>query len=319
MKRVFSIWLACLLLSALTGQAAEVSLIRNGSFEMDGQISDISVYPPANWLDVNIPASKFSGAVNNYWAVDGNLSLAISTGTYATFQKDDIAYVAQCIYFSDVNKIAFDLQLGTEYPEYVGWDSKLFMAVLTIDGDTIWDSNLAGLNQNGVFHIEININVPDGQHLLGLGIRTNTTVTQPYYYYYLARWDSINFVNRGTVTVYRPGDFNHDCIVNIFDLKTIAENWLTGGLDLNNDNILDFDDYAVFAKDWMHGCYQAPIGPTFIDPPAADFNNDLSIDYYDIFIFAGDWLAGGVTCIRADLNEDGLVNFDDFALFAEAW
>jgi hypothetical protein len=322
MKGFCGIWLVCLLACAMVAQATEVSLIRNGSFEMDGQISNIMAHHPTNWLDVNVPVSKFSGVVNNYWATNGNLSLALSTGIYATFQQGDSAAVAQCVFIGDVNKITFDLQLSTEYPEYnINWDSKLFSAIITIDGNAIWDSNKVGLNQNGVYHIEVNdIDITAGSHSLGIGVRANTAAPTPYYYYYIARWDSIRFVTSGSVKVYPPVDFNRDCIVDLYDLQTFATDWIKpDGLDLNGDAINDFADFAVFGNYWMLGCTEVLVEPTFIDPPQADLNNDGVIDYGDLFVLCEDWLGGGGPCIRSDLNEDGLVDFVDFALFAEHW
>ena len=320
MKSFCGLWLVCLLTCAMVAQAAEVSLIRNGSFEMDGQISDITAYHPTNWKDVNIPVSKFSGFVNNYWATDGNWSLELSTEDYVDFQPGNSATVAQCVFFSDVNRIACDLELDREYAELgLNWDSKQFSAIITIDGNTIRDSNLAGLNQNGEYHIEVNdINVVPGSHLLGIGIRSNTSATQ--YYYYVARWDSIRFVTSGGTKVYPPVDFNRDCIVDLYDLQTFANDWLKpDGLDLNNDGFNNFADYAIFANYWMLGCTEIPIEPNFIDPPQADFNNDGVIDYGDLFVLCEEWLGGGGPCARSDLNEDGRVDFVDFALFAEHW
>jgi hypothetical protein len=272
---------------------------------------------------VNVPASRFGGAVSSAWDTNGSFSLALSTGIMATFQKGDSATVSQCLFIGgDVNKIACDLQLGTDLPPQYGynWDSKLFSAIITIDGNAIWDSNLAGLNLNGVYHIEVkDINIVPGSHLLGLGIRTNTAAPAPYYYSYIARWDSIRFV-APSVTVDPLVDFNHDCIVDIYDLQTFAYGWLyENGPDLNGDAILNFADFAVFANYWMRGCEAVPIEPTFADPPQADFNNDGVVDYDDLLIFGEDWLGGGGPCVKSDLNEDGLVDFVDFTLFAETW
>jgi hypothetical protein len=320
MKGFCGIWLVCLLACAMVAQATEVSLIRNGSFEMDGQISDIMAYHPTNWLDVNIPVSQFGGFVSSQGATNGDWSLSLSTIYDATFQTGDSVAVAQCVFFGDVNRIACDLELNTEYPN-INWDSKLFSAIITIDGNTIWDSNLAGLNQNGEYHIEVNdLNVVPGSHLLGVGIRTNTAATEAYYYSYYARWDSIRFVVPGGVKVYPPADFNQDCIVDIYDLQTFANGWLQpDGHDLTGDGFNNFADYAIFADYWMLGCTEVPIEPNFIDPPQADFNNDGVIDYDDLFVLCEEWLGGGGPCIRSDLNEDGLVDFVDFALFAEYW
>jgi hypothetical protein len=38
---------------------AAVSVVRNGSFEYDGQIADITVKPPKYFCDVNVPTDKF--------------------------------------------------------------------------------------------------------------------------------------------------------------------------------------------------------------------------------------------------------------------
>ncbi|MGD0551651.1 MAG: hypothetical protein ABSB25_03255 [Sedimentisphaerales bacterium] len=317
MKGLYGIGIVCLLLWTTMAQA-EVSLIRNGSFEMDGQISDITLYPPSNWNDVNVPVSKFSGFVSNDWDTNGSFSLALATEIYATFQKDDAATVAQCLFIGNVNQIAFDLLLNTQYPTYYQWDSNLFSAIITIDGNAIWDSNQAGLNANGVYHIEVNdISVVPGSHFLGIGIRANTAAPIPYYYYYIARWDSIWF---SSTEIYPPADFNHDCIVDIYDLQTFANGWLeSGGPDLNGDGVNDFADYAVFASDWMLGCTEVSVEPNFIDPPQTDFTNDGVIGLDDLLVFCEDWLGGGGPCVRSDLNGDGLVDFVDFALFAETW
>lgn len=319
MKGLYGFGIVCLLSWAMAGQAAEVSLIRNGSFEMDGQISDITVHPPTNWNEVNIPVSKFVGVVNNQWDTNGSFSLALSTGIYATFQKGDSATVEQCLFIGDVNQIVCDLKLNNQLYQYgVNWDSTLFSAIITIDGNAIWDSNWAGLNQNGVYHIEVNdINVIPGSHFLGIGIRANTAAPTPYYYYYIASWDSIRF---SSMEIYPPVDFNHDCIVDIYDLQTFADGWLeSNGEDLNGDGIEDFADFAVFASYWMFGCTEVAVETNFIDPPQTDFNNDGVIDNYDLLIFCEDWLGGGGPCVRADLNEDGIVDFVDFALFANTW
>jgi len=275
---------------------------------------------PTNWNEVNISDSKFHGGVNNYWHTNGSLSLALSTDIYATFQKGDSAIVSQCLFIGNVNQIVFDLQLNTQYPTYVGWDSKLFSAVVTIDGNAIWDSNLAGLNQNGVYHIEVNnISVANGSHFLGIGIRANTATAQPYYYYYIANWDSIGFVTPGGI-VYPTGDFNRDCVVDIYDLGTFASGWLESGSgDFDGDGVEDFADFAIFADNWMAGCTEGSAEPNFIDPPQEDFTNDGVVDYYDLMIFGEEWLGGGGPCVKADLNGDGVVDFTDFALFAQSW
>jgi hypothetical protein len=49
------------------------------------------------------------------------------------------------------------------------------------------------------------------------------------------------------------GDLNGDCQVNLLDLQTFTENWLSpppSVADLNNDNKVNMHDFALFARDW---------------------------------------------------------------------
>jgi hypothetical protein len=318
-KRRFIFTVFLLLANGLA--AAEVGRIRNGSFEMDGQISDITVEHPRHWQYVDVPDSQFAGYLYHSWATDANWSLSLSTEAYATFQQGDAAIVAQCVFFGDVSRIVFDLELSTEYPQYVDWDSNLFSAVMTIDGDIVCNSCDFDLSQNGVYQIEVNeINVEPGPHLLGVGIITNTAAPTPYYYYYVARWDSIRF-DTGEVDINNPpADFDYNCIVDFYDLQVIADGWLQPtGIDFTGDGTENFSDFGVFADYWWQGCTVTPAEPNFIDPPEADLNNDEIIDYYDVLIFCRDWLGGCSICVRSDFNDDGFVDLVDFALFAEEW
>jgi hypothetical protein len=55
--------------------------------------------------------------------------------------------------------------------------------------------------------------------------------------------------------VTNAADFNTDGIVDYFDLEVMANEWLTGGgqlqSDLFEDGFIDFADYAVFAEQWL--------------------------------------------------------------------
>jgi hypothetical protein len=42
------------------------------------------------------------------------------------------------------------------------------------------------------------------------------------------------------------------------------------------------------------------------------------VDYADIEIMAGDWLASGAG-LAADLHQDNVINFKDFAVLADSW
>ena len=51
-----------------------------------------------------------------------------------------------------------------------------------------------------------------------------------------------------------PADFNGDCIVYYEDLRIMAQEWLTPGInaDLVNDGNVDFKDYAVMMNQWLY-------------------------------------------------------------------
>jgi len=53
----------------------------------------------------------------------------------------------------------------------------------------------------------------------------------------------------------------------------------------------------------------------------ADLNSDLMVDWLDMLILTNNWLLKGNNIInkKADLNNDGIVNMFDFALFAKFW
>jgi len=53
-----------------------------------------------------------------------------------------------------------------------------------------------------------------------------------------------------------PGNFNDDCIVDLFDLKIFTQEWLTVGVLADiypepPDGIVDFSDFAVLAENWL--------------------------------------------------------------------
>ncbi len=50
----------------------------------------------------------------------------------------------------------------------------------------------------------------------------------------------------------------------------------------------------------------------------ADINNDRIVDWGDFTLFAGYWLAEG-ECIPADLDRSGTVDWGDFSIFAANW
>jgi hypothetical protein len=302
-----------------------VSIVKNGSFENDGFIGYVTQDArPEHWCDVSYDESKFSVYVWNDWSSHGEFSLTFSTRYNASFQGGDSATIAQSVFTEKVRQITFDLFLTTEWPD-INWDSNLFSAIVTVDDNVIWDSNQPGIFENGLYHIEVNdLNFPGGPHILALGIKSNTAA-QPYYYSYYAKWDSVMFDTFCTSVSYLPADFNEDGVVDIYDLKVLADGWLNqAGPDLTGDGNVNFSDFAVLAGSWMSTTPTESICDTFfLDPNFilldADLNDDGIVDYYDVFILSGDWLNNGGSCVRTDLNEDGYINFADYALLIEYW
>jgi hypothetical protein len=105
-------------------------------------------------------------------------------------------------------------------------------------------------------------------------------------------------------------DINGDGFIDYDDLAILCSNWLsiepnTQG-DFNLDKTVNFSDFAGFASVWMtgHSIY--------------DINGDGFIDYEDLAILCGNWLSIEPNA-QGDFNLDRVVNFPDFAEFAEVW
>jgi hypothetical protein len=330
MRGFFSVCATILLL--LDGfSMAGVSIVKNGSFENDGYIGHVIPQDtntwPEHWCDVSYDGFIFDAYVSSIWKTHGSYSLTFYNVSDATFQAGDSATVAQSGFFSNARQISFDIELTTEWPQDINWgDYNLFSAVLIVDNDIIWDSNEAGIFENGQYHIEVNdLNISDGVHILAIGIRANTTLSEPYYYWNFARWDFIKFDTVCGGAGFLPADLTRDCVVDINDLKAFAEGWLDpNGPDLTGDTAVDFADFAILADSWMldnrspdqnDPCYLDP-NFVFLD---ADLNDDGIVDYDDFVDFCNDWLSNGGPCVRANLDHEGVVDFADFAILTEYW
>ncbi len=315
MKGLCSFGIVCLMCFATQVFA---SVVRNGSFEMDGPINHVSANTrPRYWCDVGYNASVFSMSVDGTWKTDGTYSLSMVTGVFVIFEANDAATISQSVYLKGVDKIIFDTQLY-----YVGgsWDPSIITSRVLIDGNEVWNSN--GLTFSaGQFEGEVSIDVneiykDEKPHILSLELRTNLGVIS--FESYIAQWDNIRFYSGCTGLI--PGDFTGDCIVDINDLAVFTNGWLKpDGPDLNGDGVNNFIDFAVFAAFWGTSG-----NPDSTQPPQdnllnADLNDDGIVDYQDVFIFSNSWLADGGPCVRADLNNDGIVDFEDFSIFAESW
>ena len=311
--------IVAVMIMVLAGNSAQagVSLIMNGSFEKDGIISDITAQAPRRWCDVNLPAGQFGGKVETTWKSHGDYSLSLYSG-YGMFNAGDMATVSQEVYLADVSQIIFDLRLGT----YAGfaWDPVKRSALLLIDGNVVWDSSDWVPDAIGEYRnqmADVNEIYKDADlHTLSLAIRANVTGME-YAFNYLAQWDFIKFDTYCGGFGYLPEDFNFDCYVDMLDLKVLAGQWLGGELnqyyDLfrDDEDIINFPDFATFSSYWQDtNC------PQTVWCGGSDFNRSGTVDFTDLKIFAEHWL-GQVVFLLSDLAEDDVVNFNDFAFFAE--
>ena len=278
---------------------AGVSVIMNGSFEDNAPIGDITLEAPADWNDVNVPVDKFGGYVNEEWMSDGGYSLTLYSKALATFNAGDMAMVSQQVYLTDaladVNQIVFDIKLSASSG---AWDPNKRSALVLIDGEIAWDSDVLGPSEQGdgvywdvvVGGIDIN---DANSHVLSLAIRSDVTETSFPFVDYRAQWDFVRFDVHCEGAGYLRADITgpndrRDCYVDEFDLALLTQKWLEENpgyrCDLfeDNDYIVNFRDFSVLAADWM-----------------------------------GDSFSQGNQLLSGDLNFDGIVNLLDFAVLAE--
>jgi hypothetical protein len=310
-----------------------VSLIRNGSFESNGVISDITAEAPENWCAVDIPADKFNGWVDTDWSTHGYSgdynSLTLSSAIFVPLAAGDMAKVSQEVYLADVNQIIFDLKLGR-----VGggeWAPGSHVAVVQIDGNDIWDSNGLELDEENEYEGQIIIDAnafatykDANSHSLTLGMRIKAGGT--YYYDYAVQWDFLKFDAYCGGFGYLPGDFNYDCFVDFRDFAMLGDVWMSGNqewkYDLAEDGVIDNNDLRLFTAGWLdcsywenwdaNNCY-------FVELPAVDVDDSGEVDYGEVSILQAYWLAEGDCSTRIDINKDGDIDFKDFAYIADDW
>lgn len=315
--KVFAAVMVVLLL--VTNNQAGVSLIMNGSFENDGYINDITIKAPRRWCDVNVPSDKFGGLVDSYWQTHGDYSLSLYS-KYTTFTAGDMATVSQQVYLADVEQIIFDLRLGT-VAGYM-WDPGWRSALVLIDGNVVWDSDDLIPNASGEYLNQI-VDVDEiykdaVPHTLSLAMRVDVAGAE-WLYQYQARWDFVKFDTYCGGFGYLPEDINLDCYVDMLDLKLLAGQWLAEELNLEYDLfpdeelIINLPDFATFAFYWQYqNCPQSDWCE------GGDFDRSGAVDFADLMIFADHWL-GQVVYLLSDFSGDDLVNFWDFAGFANRW
>ena len=311
----------------------DVSLIRNGSFESDGVISNITFEAPENWCDVDIPADKFAGWVDTDWATHGYAedyhSLTLSSAIFVPLTTGDMAKVSQQIYLEDVNQIIFDLKLGR-----VGggeWAPGSHVAAVQIDGNDIWDSNGLELDEGNKYEGQIIIDAnafavykDANSHMLTLGMRIKAGGT--YYSDYAVQWDFLKFDTHCGGFGYLPEDLNYDCYVDMKDLEMFSGQWLVESpdyqYDLFEDGVINFYDFAFFAEYWITNSYWENWDVNncyFVELPAVDVDDSGQVDYGDVSILHEYWLAEGDCSTRIDLNKDEVIDFKDFANIADEW
>ncbi len=82
--------------------------------------------------------------------------------------------------------------------------------------------------------------------------------------------------------------------------------------NLNNDDRINFADYVILASNWM----QSGVGL------AGDFDDSNTVDSNDLMVFCWYWLteySEYQQCQRVDLDSDGILAFEDAAIFAQNW
>lgn len=241
--------------------------IANGSFEDDGLIDNITTQEPNAW-DANVPSGKFAASVSGSWSTDGSVSLFVASNWWTTFAAGEMATVSQQVYLMDVNEITFDLKLETY--STIAWDANIATAVMLIDGDVVWEPNSATSDLRGeyldqAYAIEDRYR-DESLHTLSVGLRINVDAPADFERYRVW-WDSIActlFCNGGGLLA---GDFNHDCYVDINDLKLGAAVWLSEmpsydrrnlfrDDDLSGYGVMNFADLAVFAENWLRSSFK---------------------------------------------------------------
>ena len=302
---------AIVVLLAISSVRADDCKIVNGSFEDDGAIFDITVKEPNGW-DVTMAQDKFTGYVRSDWPTDGSYNLTLYSRSGKTFTAGEMATVSQMMNLKDVNEIIFDLKLDTQL--LTPWEASICSAVLLIDNDVAWESSKAGSDIRGQY-LDQRYTVDDKYrddvlHKLSVGLRMN--LNKRLYEYYITRWDSFECTELCGGGGLLPTDFNRDCVVDLGDLKSLAELWLDevepndkcnlfDGDDSRGDGFISFLDFAFFADGW---------------------DGDMS----RLGTFAGKWLK----TVDADdqdnlfhdddvLDPTGVINFFDLAKFANTW
>lgn len=132
---------------------------------------------------------------------------------------------------------------------------------------------------------------------------------------------------------YPPGDINRDCSVNQADAAILAEFWLASGCDpnyachqadLNGDGYVNLLDLARLQPNWQKSTWPPQCGDPGYPWLPGDLNRDCRIEQTDVLQMLDEWLADDCdllnwNCAGCDLNKDGTVNLEDFAILTGRW
>jgi len=112
-----------------------------------------------------------------------------------------------------------------------------------------------------------------------------------------------------------PGDIGNDGFVNFRDFAYLAANWKkTGGNlwgDLNPNNAVDANDVNLFHLDWLKKT-------AWYKPIEQDLNNDGLVNFRDFAILSDNWGWPGRR-LAGNFNQDLYVDRLDLMFFAEKW
>ncbi len=110
-------------------------------------------------------------------------------------------------------------------------------------------------------------------------------------------------------------DINNNGIANFRDYTHLAANWQKTGSnlwgDLNQNNIVNMNDLELFSDGWLGTA-------SWYKSIAEDINDDGIVNFADFAVLSVNWQMPG-TALYGDLNNDWFVNYLDLTLLAEHW
>lgn len=123
-----------------------------------------------------------------------------------------------------------------------------------------------------------------------------------------------NFVEPGHWDVNNPGDPNDDFfVIGNYHLLPIS-----GCIDLGDNTSLPPDSTSDIDGEERVFNSIVDIGADEVITNPFDLDTDGRVDYYEIDVLTDEWLLT-TPPLQTDFNSDGIVNFEDFAPFAQQW